>query len=293
MDLDLRYLRYFLAVAEELNFTKAAERLHTVQPSLSHQIHRLEEVIGYALFRREKHRIELTQAGRVFVEESRRLLSEMDNAVSHARQAAKLESGLITIGFLPGTEMKVFPRILPAMRRSLPELEISLRSMTSPRQLDALCNGEINVGFLRPPIPYPEIASFVFLQDTLLAVLPAKHKLARHKKIPPEKLSGLKFIGVSHDFAPALSDLTASILKNAAGKSILMAEAITTNLGLIEPENGFALLPDYVSHILPSGVVARPLDLAVQPTLDLVVAYRKDDQLPVIPFLVELLKSCI
>jgi LysR family hca operon transcriptional activator len=168
--MDHRYLRYFIAVAEEMSFTRAAERLHTVQPSLSQQIRRLEEIVGAELFLRRKHRLYLTEAGRIFLEESRAILQHTDRAIALARQAARAEAGLVTFGFVPGVEGKIFTRILPMIRVHFPRVELTLRSLTSPQQLEALHNHEINFGFLRPPIEDPDLSWRTILREKILAV---------------------------------------------------------------------------------------------------------------------------
>src|SRR5208337_1595169 len=204
--MDHRYLRYFIAVAEELNFTRAAEKLHTVQPSLSQQIRRLEEIVGTPLFHREKHRLHLTEAGRIFLQESRSILQQTSRAIALARQAARAEAGFMTIGFVPGVEGKVFPRILPILRAKYPDIELSLRTLTSPQQMEALHDREINIGFLRPPIDDPDVVSETVLREKIIAVIPANHPLAKLKRVPVRSLAALPFLEVARPAAPGLHD---------------------------------------------------------------------------------------
>lgn len=291
--MDFRYLRYFIAVAEELNFTKAAERLHTVQPSLSQQIRRLEEIIGVPLFVRGKHRVELTEAGRVFLEDSRRMLTELEESLQRTRRAARHESGLMTIGFIPGAEMKVFPHILPILRASLPDLELSLRSLSSPQQVEALYGREINLGFLRGPIPFPEIASSVVMQEEIVVLLSSDNPLSKKRKIQLQDLNGLRFIGISREVAPTLHELTVSLLERSGVKvkSVLPSENVLTSLSGVASGMGFTFLPDYVEQILPPKVVMKRLDLVHPPVIDLLVAYRKDDHLPALAFFLSLISE--
>jgi len=291
--MDSRYLKYFVAVAEDLNFTKAAERLHTVQPSLSQQIKRLEEMVGVPLFHRMKHRVTLTEAGRVFLEDSTRILRDVDKAFSRARQAAKAESGAMAIGFIPGTEMKVFPQILPLLSAAIPDLDLSLRSLTSPQQLVALINHEINLGFLRGPVPFPEIATVVVFREEIVVAMPARHELARLRKIPLERLSKSRFLRVSRDVAPTFHDLTMAILEQAGVHSSYMldSENALTSISGVASGMGLALLPAFVERIVPAEVVTRRLDLPVPPTIELLAAYRKDDALPALACLLELLRN--
>jgi LysR family hca operon transcriptional activator len=291
--MDSRYLKYFVAVAEDLNFTKAAERLHTVQPSLSQQIKRLEEMVGVPLFHRFKHRVSLTEAGRVFLEDSNRILRDVEKAFSRARQAAKAESGQMSIGFIPGTEMKVFPQLLPRLRAAMPDCDLSLRSLTSPQQLVALLNHELNLGFLRGPIPFPEIDTRVVFRDEILLAMPAGHELSRLRRVPLERLATCRFLRVSRDVAPTFHDLTLSILEQAgvASSHLLDSENALTSISGVASGMGLALLPAFVEHIVPPEVVLRHLDLPAPPTIELLAAYRKDDHLPALACLLELLRD--
>jgi len=291
--MDHRYLRYFIAVAEELSFTRAAERLHTVQPSLSQQIRRLEEIVGTPLFHRDKHRLQLTEAGRIFLQESRAILQYTDRAIALARQAARAEAGYMTIGFVPGTEGKIFPRILPILRAKYPDIELSLRSLTSPQQLEALQNHEINVGFLRPPVDDPEIQSQVIFRNKIVAALPANHSLAKLKRVPVRSLVALPLLQVSRSTAPLLHDKTLEIAEKAGVKfnSILPAENVLMSLSEVASGLGFCLLPDYVREILPPNVIVRQLDCDPEPDIPLLVAHRKDDRLPALAFFLSLLSE--
>ena len=291
--MDDRYLRYFIAVAEELNVTRAAERLNTVQPSLSQQIRRLEEIVGVPLFLREKHRLRLTEAGRVFLEEARLLLRETDRAMRRTREAGRGEEGLLTIGFVPGVERKLFTRVLPLFRSQYPMVDLTLRSMTSPQQLEALHNQEINLGFLRPPVEDRELGSEEILRNRILAVLPAAHALAKNRSIALEELAALPFLEVKRSAAPAMHDVAIEIgrMAGVSFNSILPAENVITSLNEIGLGMGFSLLPDYVVDFLPANVAARPLALERQPELPLLAAYRKDSRNPVVSRFLALLRE--
>jgi len=291
--MDQRYLRYFVAVAEEMSFTRAAERLHTVQPSLSQQIRRLEEIVGTQLFYRQKRRLQLTEAGRIFLQESRNILQYTDHAIALARQAARAEAGFMTIGFIPGAEGEIFPRILPILRGKYPDIELSLRSLTTPEQLEALQNREINVGFLRPPIDNPDIAFETVLREKIVVAVKSNHRLAKHKRIPVRALAAVPFLEVSREIAPLLHDMSKEIAVKAGVtfNSILPADNVLTSLSEVASGLGFCLLPEYVRKILPHNVVVRPLDCAPEPDIPLLVAYRKDDRLPALVFFLSLLRE--
>ena len=291
--MDHRYLRYFIAVAEEMSFTRAAERLHTVQPSLSQQIRRLEEIVGVELFHRQKHHLHLSEAGRIFLDESRKILQYTDHAMMLARQAARAEAGLMTIGYVPGIEGQIFTRILPLLRVQYPKVELTLRSLTSPQQLEALHNSEINLGFLRPPISDPDLVSEIILYDKIVALVPANHRLARMKRIPVRSLVELPFLEVGYEAAPALHNIAKEIAakEGITFNSILPADNVLTSLNEVASGLGFCLLPDYVCQILPANVIARPLTCDPEPELPLLAVYRKDERLPFVARFLALLRE--
>jgi LysR family hca operon transcriptional activator len=291
--MDLRLLRYFIAVAEELSFTRAAERLYIAQPSLSQQIRQLEAFVGTPLFLRDKHRIELSEAGRIFLREARAMLTSMEHAVTLARQAARAEAGIITIAVVPGPERKVFSAVLATLLRKYPRIQVVLRSLTSPEQVAALKNRDINVGVLRGPIQDEEIASEILVREDFIVLLPSDQALAREKRIALPKLAALPHIGVSRVVAPGLHDAVNQIAA-AAGvhfQTLFEGESITAILNAVAAGLGFALHTAYTEQIIPKNVVARPLDLAPVPQLELLVAYRKDDKLPALNSFLTLLRA--
>ena len=198
--MDQRYLRYFIAVAEELSFTRAADRLHTVQPSLSQQIKKLEDIVGTPLFHRDTRHVQLTEAGRVFLPEARNVLQATDYAIALARQAARTQAGQLTIGFLPGAESRVFGNVLPVLRSRCPEIQLSLRSLSSPEQIAALQNHQINVGFLRGPIEDSEIAWEVVTREPIVAAVPAQHALAKLERIPIPMLAQVPLVFITREW---------------------------------------------------------------------------------------------
>ena len=291
--MELRLLRYFIAVAEELNFTRAAERLNIAQPSLSQQVRQLEAMIGTPLLTRHKPRLELTEPGRIFLREARNVMTYMNRAVDLARQAARAEAGVMTIAMVPGPEGKMFSTVFSTLLRNYPNIQIVLRSLTSPEQVAALKRREINVGFLRGPIEDEEIASDVMVREDVIVVLPTDHPLARYKRIPVSKLAAVPLIHVARAIAPALHDMVNKIAADAGVRfrPVLEAESITAILNAVASGLGFCLHGEYVERIAPKGVVVRRLDVSPAPKLELVVAYRKDDTLPVLAFFLSLLRA--
>jgi LysR family transcriptional regulator, hca operon transcriptional activator len=279
--MDLRYLRFFVAVADERSFTRAAAALHTAQPSLSQQIRRLEdEFVGTPLFHRDKHHVALTEAGRVFLPEARAILQSVDHAVALAQQAARAEIGMIVIGIIPGAEGRVFSHVLPQFQTQHPGIQLTFRSLSTPDQLVALAEKSIDIAFLRPPISDPGLEWEVVMQDSIVAVVPASHPLAALNRIPVASLATLPLVRIARSGAPAVHDLVNDIAAKAGVSftSILDVDGVLCTLSAVGSGRGFSLLPDYVSSLCPPGVAVRPLELARQPMIDLLVAYRRNTE---------------
>lgn len=291
--MELRLLRYFIAVAEELNFTRAAERLHIAQPSLGQQIRQLEAYIGTPLFNRDKRRMQLTEAGRVFLREARRVLQDVDHGVDLARQAARAEAGMITVAIIPGPEGQLFSGILPHVLRSYPNLQINLRSLTAPQQIEALRRSEINLGFLRGPIEDEAIESIVIAREPVAAVLPENHPLAKLDKVSPKALAELPLIQIMREVAPAVHDTMYKVGTDAGVqfKTLLETEHIMTTLNAVANGLGFSVFAEYVEQIVPKNVVVRPLDMPRVPRLELLAAFRKDDRLPALHHFVKMIRE--
>src|ERR1700756_1984948 len=195
--MELRHLRYFVAVAEELNFTRAAQRLNTAQPSLSQQIQDLEQEIAVPLFIRTKRSVKLTAAGTAFLDEARLTLAQSRRAIASARKAAQAGESTLVLGFGPAAEIKLFPGTLTSLRASFPKLRLEFRSMTTLQQREALLHKEIDLAFLRPPIHEPSLEAIPVLREQLVAVLPADHPLAGEGPLDFAELSGYPFIEIS------------------------------------------------------------------------------------------------
>jgi LysR family transcriptional regulator, hca operon transcriptional activator len=294
--MDLRYLRYFIAVAEEMNFTRAAERLHTVQPSLSRQIRRLEEIIGVPLFVRDRHELELTEAGRIFLGESRAILQQVDRAMMLARQGARAEAGHISVGFIFGTDTSsLFSKLVPALKQRCPEMQVSYKGMNEAELFEKLEEQEINVAFGPGPIETQGVGSEVILRQKIIAVLPSTHPLAKLKRIPVSRLASEPIIGPSAAANPRFRKFLDSIAEAAGVKSISIIERdnVLSALHAVGLGLGIVLIPDYQKSILPGSVVARPLDLDPQPTYDLLLYYHKSDRSPTLAYFLSVVRDCL
>jgi LysR family transcriptional regulator, hca operon transcriptional activator len=259
--MELRHLRYFVAVAEEGSLTVAAERrLHTSQPSLSRQIRDLEDEVGAQLMVRGARGIELTAAGRVFLDHARLALAQVEAAGEGARRAAEPAKQSFALGFLTGQEIDWLPEAIRLLRDELPNLEITISSQYSPELAEALVRGKLDVAFLRPETQATGLAFKLVTKEPLVVVLPADHRLASLEAINPQDIAGETFIGVS-DTAPVLRVVIDDYLRRS-GVDIRPdheVDHLAMAMSLVASTRGVALLPAYAQKMLPSSVISRPL----------------------------------
>ncbi|HYD16763.1 MAG TPA: LysR substrate-binding domain-containing protein [Candidatus Nanoarchaeia archaeon] len=295
--MDLRYLRYFVVVAEEANFTHAAQRLHTVQPSLSRQIQRLEEIIGTPLFKRikrDRNCLRLTEAGRVFLDQSRAILEQVDKAIDLARQRARDEAGHLSLGFIRGSEMKILSGILPTLKERHPEMKISHSTLSEADLLDALEEGDVQVAFLSGPVDSPTLNSEIILRHRLLVVLPNAHPLSKLRTIQLRRLADMTLIRPIDDdsrFVQILHSIAAT--EGVEFSSTIKHDNVLSALHSVGLGLGFALVPDYHSEILPRNIVALPLDMHPQPMLEIAMAHRKDDRTPALAYFLSTVRELV
>jgi DNA-binding transcriptional LysR family regulator len=202
---ELRHVRYFLAVAEYLNFSKAAEQLHIAQPPLSRQIRQLEEALGVALFVRNNRRVELTKAGRAFLEEARKLVVQAGHAAEAARHAQKGESGIVRIGIASGLGGAV-SKVVFEHRKLLPAIDIECKDVFSSFQNEALQKGEIDVGFLRPPVDQVNLDCELLFEEEFVVVLPKTHRLAKRRFLKLKDVAGEPLMIFDRSFSSGLYD---------------------------------------------------------------------------------------
>ena len=276
--MELRHLRYFVAVAEELNFTRAAQRLNTAQPSLSQQIQDLEQQVGVPLFSRTKRSVKLTAAGTAFLDEARLTLAQARRAIASARQAARAGESTLVLGFGPAAEIKLFPSTLTSLRASFPKLRLEFRSMTTLEQREALLHNEIDLAFLRPPIHEPSLEAIPVLREQLVAVLPADHPLAGEGPLDFAELSGYPFIEISPLHSGNLFDLVRAAAQESGVQlnTIQRAVNVLTILTLVSLGEGYTLLPDYAESLVFRNVTTRRLTPPAREA-DLLMAWRKGD----------------
>jgi LysR family hca operon transcriptional activator len=292
--MELRHLRYFVAVAEAGSLTVAAEqKLHTSQPSLSRQIRELEDEVGVQLLTRRARGIELTPAGRAFLEHARVVLSQVEAGAEAARRAAHPAKPCFSMGFLTGQEWTWMPEALRILRDELPNIDVMISSQYSPRLAKALAKGDVDAAFLRREKGMPELAYRVLVKEPLAVILPSDHRLAALEAISPRDLVGETFVTVS-DTAPVLRVVIDDYLKRS-GTNIRPAheaDHLAMGISLIASTRGVGLLPAYAQNFLPSSVTSRPLK-GDTPTIELVLGYKKSNQSPILKLLLSRLDELV
>lgn len=280
--MELRHLRYFVAIAETGSLTLAAEkRLHTAQPSLSRQIRDLEREVGVELLTRSPQGTALTPAGRAFLDHARLSLTQAEAAAEAARRAAQPAKPIFSIGFLTGQEVDWLPHAPGILQDQLPKIEIKVSSGFSTNLADDLQRGKLDVAFLRRE-PKPDLEYRLVRKEQLVTILPRDHPLAKRKAINPHNLPEKAFIGIS-DVAPVLRAAIRGYLKRS-GVEIVPAVEIdnfSMAISLVTSTGGVAMLPESINGYLPPSITSRPM-AGERPTVDLVLGHHKANNAPIL-----------
>jgi LysR family hca operon transcriptional activator len=280
--MELRHLRYFVAVVEEGSLTTAAElRLRTSQPSLSRQIRDLEYQVGAELLSRSVHGVELTAAGKVFLDHARLALAQVDAGVEGARRAARPARKTFAIGFQTGLEMNWLPRAMRVLRGELNSIQVTVSSDYSPDLAEALFRGQLDVAFLRVE-PAFDLGYAVVDHEPLIVLMPGDHRLTIREAIHPREFIGEIFIGGSNK-ATVLRAVTEDYLRRS-GLDIKLDHGVDNMamaMSLVASTRGLALMPAYAKNLLPWSVVSRPLEDEA-PTIDVAVGYSKANTSPIL-----------
>jgi LysR family hca operon transcriptional activator len=280
--MELRHLRYFIAVAEEGSLTLAAEkRLHTAQPSLSRQIRDLEYEVGVPLMSRSVHGIELTAAGRAFLDHARLALTQADAAKEAARRAARPAKPTFALGFLTGKEIDWLPEAMRILHDELPNIEVTVSSQNSPDLADALMRGRLDAAFMRPE-PADGLVYRRMITEPFVVICPSDHRLAMREAVELREIVGETFI-IPSKTAPTSRAVIEDYLKRS-GLDIIPdheVDNITHAVSMIASTGAVALLPAYPNNLLPWSVTSRPL-LGEAPTIDLVLGYSKAKTSPIL-----------
>jgi DNA-binding transcriptional LysR family regulator len=300
MNLELRQLRYFVAVAEEMHFGRAAARLHMTQPPLSQTIQSLEASLGTPLFERTKRRVELTPAGAALLPEARRLLAQADTLPDLARRAASGEAGRLSLAFVSTADYSILPSFLREFRERYPLVQIELREATTDVQLEELAQGRVDVGLLIPPLPdkvRAEIDYVPLLTEPLILAAPkGLHGLRGHATIDLKSLGDVPLVIFPRRIAPALHDAILACFHEAGITPRIGQEAIQmqTIVGLVSAGMGIALVPQSVSNLKRPGVEYKGLAGRLAgnpPTVETGLAWRRDNASPVLRAFLELMRK--
>jgi len=289
--MELRHIKYFLAVAEELHFRKAALKLHIAQPPLSKQIQELEKELGIQLFKRTRRSVELTDSGRVFQREAYNALECIEKGILKARLASRGEAGWLSIGFIGSSTYEVIPSVLQEFRRKFPEVELVLQEIQSSEQNQALREQRVHVSFARFPKPEPGLVFETIYTEHLIAALPQSHPLERKKFLTLSDLAGEPFILFPHQpSAHAENTLQVFAKANLSPQIIQTVEEMHTALGLVAARIGVTLVPSSMQKTKREGIVY--LDLAKpQPKLEMKMGYRENETSPVLSRFIETVHS--
>ena len=293
--MDLRHLRYFVAVAEERHFGRAAERLHMAQPPLSQAIRQLEAELGVTLLHRTTRRVDLTEAGRVYLERARGILGEVDQAADLARRVAAGAVGHLTIGCVGTAAYSVLPTLARRLSAELPGVDFAFRGeMLAPDQVVALHDGVIDVALLRPPVTDPTLTVETLRRDRLMVALPSDHPLTERTQVRALDLADVDLIVHSADRRSVMYGVVLGLLHDAGVEPHIRHEVgeTSTLLTLVAGGLGVAIVPEPVTALALEGVAFRPL---VQPTasVELAVAHRTDRTEPHLRRTVEVIRALV
>ena len=290
--MELRHLRYFVTVAEELHFGRAAARLFIAQPPLSQQIQQLEHELGVSLFTRTSRRVQLTPAGDAFLTEARQILESVGNAAEMAKRAARGETGWLGIGFAASATYDLLPAVLHDFRALFPAVALSLQELNAVEQASALAGKTIHVGFARPYAPQPGAVVGAVLRESFLIALPETHELTGEAALPLPALAEEPFISFPALPNPSYAEVVRAACEDAGFTPRVVQEVreMQTALSLVAAGFGVALLPESVRHLHRDGVVYRPLREPA-PRTELAVVSRLDDPSPALQNLLTIIRA--
>ena len=282
--MELRHLRYFLAVAEELHFNRAAQRLHMQQPPLSHQIRQLEKELGVQLFRRTTRSVALTEAGQAFLHQTRSILALVEDSPEVARRASQGMTGRLGVGFTGSTTYELLPVVAGAFRRAFPDAVLQVEGeMLSPAQVEALLSGRLDVCFGWIRLAQPELETRVLRRERLAVVLPEDHRLAGRESVRLGDLAEDPFVTYPGHWGSTMYQLTMQACRDSGFSPRIVQEVsqTATLVSLVAAGFGVAVAPASVRHLTVTGAVLRPLEFPVVES-ELVVAWRRDNDLPLL-----------
>lgn len=291
--MELRHLRYFVAVADVLSFTKAAEKLHLAQPSLTRQIHSLEEEIGVQLLSRSKNHVALTEEGRAFLVDARRLLTLAAESVAAVQRLSRGETGQLNIGYLSNFNFELLPKTLAAFREDFPHIALNLFDMTPAEQFRALEARKIDLGFvgLRPPAATKDLQWECIARHKTIVAVPQKHPLAKKPSINLKDLKAMFFVGMSEKTQPGFREWLCEVCRPAGFTPRILQDAeLEPGLMRFVAEGlGVTLAREQIKNLPHPGVVFRPLTPAVK--TDYCIAWNRDNDSRALEQSIRIVKS--
>lgn len=280
---ELRHLRYFVAVAEELHFGRAAQRLGIAQPPLSQQIQRLEQAVEARLLERTRRRVELTPAGELFLADARRILADVESSAAAARRVAQGQTGTLTVAFAASVMFLDLPGIIRRFREAFPGVHLDLRELPTGHQLIALRTGEIDVGFLREPPPDPALRTETIMREAFQVAVSRRHRLASRRRVTVADLAHEDFVLFPPDVAPGLHAQVLALCADAGFTPRVrqISRELYTTVSLVEADMGVTIIPASVRQMGWKGVRYFAIDGPLAETrVD--AAWRTDNNAPLI-----------
>ena len=281
--MELRHLRYFVAVAERLHFRHAAEVVHVAQPALSQQIRQLEKEIGVTLFERSRHKVRLTPAGRAFYKNAQLILNQTHQAVAEARKVEHGEAGTIRIGFVSTAAISVLPEAMKALQTQVPSAEVELKELASGEQIDALYRELLDIGFLHAKLAEDVLETMVVARERLIVAVPDSCTLAASRHIDAKDLASWTVIMPARHTTSGFYEHVRMAYQRAgvAPERVHHTRLLQTGLLLVGAGLGVSIVPESFRSIHVKGVVYKSL-LIEPPPCELVAAWRRDNASPLL-----------
>ena len=290
--MEFRQLRYFVTVAQELHFAKAAVRLQITQPALSKQIRVLENELEVELFTRTKRTVKLTKAGEVFFEQAQQLLEQAKKAIQLAKRTASGELGLLTIGFTPTATYTILPELMRSFRSSYPQVEVEMLDLSTEEQVQSLNQGIIDIGLLHPPIDSRALEIYPLLAEEFIVVLPQEHRLSSKESLMLGDLAPESFILHPRSEGPFLYDGFVQLCRQNGFEPQIIKKVNShqSRICLVSAGMGITFIPAGLKTTLNADLIYKPiLDLPVK--LEFAAAWRSLDITPVLQKFVTMLKN--
>jgi len=287
--MELRHLRYFVAVAEELHFGRAAARLHIQQPPLSRQIQDLESELGFPLFERSRRRVELTPAGTALLGRTRQVFDALEVAIHDARSASEGDSGRLVVGYPSSLAYSGLTELLRAFRTRFPSVELSLRELPPGEQIDGLKAGSLDVGFVRTSLDDPSLAAELVRREALMVVLPDDHRLATRRSIPLAALASEPFVLFPRARGPAFFDQLMALCGSAGFTPRIVQEAQQLDIvSMVAAGFGVSIMPSSMRNFRRPGLAFRAIVGA--PQVELLIVWRHQNLSPALHKFVDLVR---